>query len=352
VFLQRSLCEVEFEAGDNDHRVIRQRVGKIPRRRSLPFEHYERNQNDEHVTDNNYLPLPRINANTMALALRWTGEVNRRLREGTACPFDESAALVEATPSPPPPAVVRGGGGTEAPVESTSLSSPTSHSQTITVFHAKTPIGKGHGAARWGPPLEDFVADLGRALGLQENAEQFALALVYLDRASSPEIPRQHGKAVPYVQPQTAHRLVTAALLWATHITMRTPLPVLMEHVVTMMQQQHPEQTLDLVHMLEWMQAALGELGFYVTPIALQSWRAVLTAAEEFPALSGEYTVEQSLATGEDEKDGTDASGRARTTTTRDEKMADGSVSPTSETIFAEESTDDTETTDERWSTA
>ena len=214
--------------------------------------------------------LPWISAETMALALRWTGEVNRRLREGTRLVPTVSSPLVATPPHHSPAEVMRGGGET-ATSHTDNYHQPSS---SLTIFHAKHPVGTGHGAARWGPPLAAFVAHLCDVLDDAEDA--LALALIYLDRASSLTTPRSNGAPpVPFLQPRTTHRLVLAALVWATHTTTGTPVLVLMERVAALV----PDPAI-LWQMLEWLQAALGDPGLFVTPYTLQTWRQVLATAE------------------------------------------------------------------------
>ena len=214
--------------------------------------------------------LPWISAETMALALRWTGEVNRRLREGTRLVPTVSSPLVATPPHHSPAEVMRGGGET-ATSHTDNYHQPSS---SLTIFHAKHPVGTGHGAARWGPPLAAYVAHLCDVLDDAEDA--LALALIYLDRASSLTTPRSNGAPpVPFLQPRTTHRLVLAALVWATHTTTGTPVLVLTERVATLV----PDPAI-LWQMLEWLQAALGDPGLFVTPYTLQTWRQVLATAE------------------------------------------------------------------------
>eukprot|EP00977_Amphora_coffeiformis_P001928 scaffold370_cov176-Amphora_coffeaeformis.AAC.5 len=197
---------------------------------------------------------PQISAQDMAIALRWTGEVNRRLQEGTR--YEEvSTRLV-----PPLHDDMRGGESAPAP-------SP------LTLFHATSPRPNGNGSSRWGPDLEAYVENICRQLNLPPDASaELSLALMYLDRASSAETPRSNGvPPVPYLQPRTVHRVVLAALLLAVHTTQGWPLPVLMERVESL--GVRPDQ---LAQILQWMHGALGDPGYFIADYSIQAWRSVL----------------------------------------------------------------------------
>ena len=231
----------------------------------------------EHDFDDNHqahMP-PLISAADMALALRWTGEINRRLDWGTrpdaATLTTTRGPLVTAVPvndssHPYYPTDMRGGGG-EVTADSLSFAQEESFAQedtapTLTLFHAKSPRPTGNGANRWGPNLEAYISHICQELQLTADAApELSLALMYLDRATSAETPRSQGlaPAVPFLQPRTVHRLVLAALLLATHTTQGWPLPVLMERVESL--GIPPEQ---LSQMLQWMHHALVRLVYFL----------------------------------------------------------------------------------------
>ena len=203
---------------------------------------------------------PRISAQDMAIALRWTGEVNRRLQEGTRSSYSEVSTRLVPPIHEEGRHAMRGG-------ESAPASLP------LTLFHAKSSRPNGNGASRWGPDLEAYVAHICVQLNLPQDASaELSLALMYLDRASSAETPRSNGvPPVPFLQPRTVHRVVLAALLLAAHTTQGWPLPVLMERVESL--GVPPDH---LAQMLQWMHGALGDPGYFVADYSIQAWRNVL----------------------------------------------------------------------------
>lgn len=206
---------------------------------------------------------PRISAQDMALALRWTGEVNRRLRWGTEPSRLEASTHLVAPIYDEATHAMRGGESSEA-----------ASSLPLTLFHAKSPRRQGgRGAGRWGPELKRYVERICRQLDLSnEGAVELSLALMYLDRASSPETPRSNGAIpVPFLQPRTVHRVVLTALLLAAHTTHGVPLPVLMERVEDF--GVPPDQ---LAQMIQWMHLALGDPGYFVATDSIQRWQTVL----------------------------------------------------------------------------
>ena len=96
---------------------------------------------------------PRISAQDMAMALRWTGEVNRRLQEGTR----SGNAEVSTRLVPPTTDDMRGGESTLEP-------------SLLTLFHAASPRSSGNGASRWGPDLEAYLSHICQQLNLPPDA--------------------------------------------------------------------------------------------------------------------------------------------------------------------------------------
>lgn len=276
-----------------------------------------------------YLP-PRISAEAMSLALRWTGEINRRLGAGTRPRGDDAASAASLLVVPPPQEaaatvvggapMVRGGGEVmESSPLSLSESAPNaieSHEQ-LTLFHAKSPRPTGFGANRWGPNLESYIRHICRQLNLPENsAAELSLALIYLDRASSPETPRSNVvQACPFLQPRTAHRLVLSALLLATQSTHGWPLPVLMERVQSL---GIPSDQLG--QMLQWMQSALGDPGYFVTQYQIQTWRSLLQATSKLRPHSQQ--MQQPQEQRETLKDPVPSATEAKSRETREEPVS------------------------------
>lgn len=221
---------------------------------------------------------PRIAPTDMALALRWTAEINRRLavgtssRRGGADPLIAPILYRDSSSQQTP--LIRGGSA------ATTMASTATSESPLTLFHAKSPRPGGTGASRWGPNLEAYLQHVSRQLGLIEDdddndgatAVELSLALLYLDRATSAETPRSNGVAAcPFLTPRSVHRLALTALLLATQTTRGWPLTYLMERIESL---GIPSD--QLTQMLSWMQGALGDPGLFVTPVQLQTWRKVL----------------------------------------------------------------------------
>jgi hypothetical protein len=283
-----------------------------------PFNSYNEYSHDEDVyqsqqqsttistttttaTSNNVgrrMPIPTMSIDEMALALRWTGEINRQLRS-TASKYREHSVVsripwVSAPSSSPRHETLRGGGvswGDSNSIYGVSPFSVPSSSPRIplstprddgtaasTIFHAKSPRIHARqlrfGAARWGPRLDTFLTHVLHILVPDEDAESmsfvFALAMSYLDRASSCETPRTNGAvAVPYVTPRTVHRLTVTALLLAYEALYGDA------QEVTRSMSQSLGIPLSLLHdMTTWMKEALGNVGGIVTPSQLVAWQA------------------------------------------------------------------------------
>jgi hypothetical protein len=247
----------------------------------------------------------------MSLALRLTGELNRRLHAGTrhckeqepvqyehirneqdhdeyeyarrsGSPLHNSRIaeplrggesaymnMQEQSQVPPPPPLY---------LPKIRDTAPTTTTMPLTVFHAKSPrtSKKGgpvrRGAARWGPDLLTYLRHLAEVMGLseEESSLEFAMAMIYLDRACSVETSRNNGMLpCPFCTPRTVHRLCLTAMLVATQAVRGTTLeeyyPGRLESLGIPLPQ--------LQQMVDWMTGALGDLGFFLTPGQMAEWR-------------------------------------------------------------------------------
>jgi hypothetical protein len=264
------------------------------------------------VENDPYRP-PETNLEQISLALRLTGELNRRLHAGTRhCKEQEpvqyehnmnehghdeyahrptlhSSRIAEPLrggdsafmnmqdqsqvppPPPPPPSLylpkIRGTSDTTAAT-----------TMPLTVFHAKSPraFKKGgpprRGAARWGPDLLTYLRHLAEVMGLseEESSLEFAMAMIYLDRACSVETDRNNGMLpCPFCTPRTVHRLCLTAMLVATQAVRGTTLEEYYPNRLESLGIPLPQ----LQQMVDWMTGALGDLGFFLTPGQMAEWR-------------------------------------------------------------------------------
>jgi hypothetical protein len=252
------------------------------------------------VNDDPYRP-PETNLEHMSLALRLTGEFNRRLNAGTR-QFKEQEPLqqhyqspritdplrggesslmnVQQTvgirpppPPPPPPFLPKIRGTVETTGETTAATTVP-----LTLFHAKAPRASKKGApvrrgsARWGPDLLTYLRHLADLMGLsqEESSLEFAMAMIYMDRACSVETPRSNGMPpCPFCAPRTVHRLCLTALLVATQAVRGTSLEEYYPGRLDSLGIPLPQ----LQHMVEWMTGSLGDLGFFLTPNQMADWR-------------------------------------------------------------------------------
>ena len=223
---------------------------------------------------------PNMEVEDMVMALRWTGEMNRRLQVNMKSKrqdlIDHSYSPREQRAMDP----LRGGQSTPFRVASTN---DADFSALLTIFHASklrsSPEGTSvlRGAARWGPDLDKFLAQLVQILQ-QDSATadtdsfslELALAMIYMDRACSVETPRSNGlQPCPFCTPRTVHRLTVAALLVAVESVRGSSererlLPKVSDDLDI------PEH--QLRHMVEWTLGALGDPGFFVDPFQMQEF--------------------------------------------------------------------------------
>jgi hypothetical protein len=242
---------------------------------------------------------PSVDLHDMALALRWTSEVNRRLMAGASRANREQQLLVEGsccedirqTTARDP---LRGGdGGT--PTESWRLgTSPLSvgdgqRDSTLTLFHAKSPRKRQTvrriGSSRWGPDLDKYLQHLVELLEIAPEKDDVAgqarfqliltLAMVYLDRACSVETPRSNGSPpLPFCTPRTVHRLSLAALLVSVHAITKRSVEELLQQCTDSL----GIPVAALQHMVDWMRASLGDPGVVVTPHHMVQWKSLWEA--------------------------------------------------------------------------
>lgn len=249
----------------------------------------EQEADPQQVVENPFQP-PSITVSEMALAIRWTAEVNRRLHVGTAdseqrlnLPHSEQQHFQCLSNVDH----LRGGAGAvaTAPVASHRIpltraaENPASFSETI--FHAKALRSDHHrGAARWGPDLEQF---LGRVVDVltppadepTDPGLERALAMIYLDRACSVETSRSNVPQVPFATPRTAHRLVLTSMLVAVSAVRGI---ADMSGVYRKVEAAFGISAHNCHHMVEWMRAALGDENIFVTPEDVREWRLLWEA--------------------------------------------------------------------------
>ena len=194
----------------------------------------------------------RMDVRTVSLALRYTCEINRRLRNGTTgrlSGFKGSSKTFqhlhqeligeddEDWPSqmseqslgqqqhgyendPSHPSQAWNPGIQRADPDAHQRESQSS----LTIFHAQNPRTSSKprtGVRHWGPDLHQYLENLCDCLGCTEDPLVLAHALLYLDRASSVETERQvyQGytsnipRPCPPLLPRTVHRLLLTAIV-------------------------------------------------------------------------------------------------------------------------------------------
>lgn len=255
---------------------------------------------------------PSIAADQMALALRWTAEVNRRLELGIITHQEVATTNKAGTPQQQLPLRTSSGGGVDhlrGGGGSTTFRIPSTkkahahhlyqlhqRNEGATMFHAKSPWSRptrATGAARWGPDLEKFLLRLmdvlrddkdddddgsTRTVVVDADLER-TLAMIYLDRACSVESPRSVVHPLPFCTPRTVHRLaLTAVLLAAGAVRGVSDLSGMYAAVEAAFGISAAQSR----SMVEWMRAALGDAGIFVTPDELREWKRLWEA--RFPA--------------------------------------------------------------------
>jgi hypothetical protein len=259
---------------------------------------------------------PSIALDEMAMALRWTGELNRRMMIAsastkTAAKDETSSSLMSLLPpSYSSSLLVDVRGGERAmPVEQQQQQqrqlSDNDDVSSLTIFHAKT-LFQGNqeenprrqGAFRWGPDLESYlehlVDDVFELKDTETRSLALSLAMMYMDRATSVDTPRQEYSAspsCPYCSPRTVHRLILTSLYLAVQAILQQKLAmsgnpieeeqpplVLPSHgrclfYETKLKSLGIASQEEMHHMIEWMKTALGDEGFFVTSNRMRDWR-------------------------------------------------------------------------------
>lgn len=159
----------------------------------------------------------------------------------------------------------------------------------ITVFHAKTPYHhkdartatKPRGVSHWGPDLLEFLETAVSLLGLNTSSPQggfeIPLAMIYMDRACSVETSRSNGVlACPFCTPRTVHRLSLASLFMAFEAVHSErndkKYQQRIEEAFVMCEAQWDIPQEELLQMVDWMRAALGDQGQMVTMDQMKRW--------------------------------------------------------------------------------
>ena len=202
----------------------------------------------------------------------------------------------------------------------------------LTVFHAKYPATQStssssptvvskqcDGIRKWGPDMEVYLEGLVELFSLNPTTDstktesdgdngggmiELPLAMIYLDRACSVDTPRtlyqgyrqetpRDGKIrvvapCPFCSPRTVHRLALAALLLAIETVRGTQqMEEACQGVIAEVSKLStvdsrsspsvsllpPDLTADqLLHMVQWMKAALGDAGQLVSVEEMRAW--------------------------------------------------------------------------------
>lgn len=216
-----------------------------------------------------------IKVEEIALALRWTGEMNRRLSVASR-KQPEIQRRLEEEQIPQTLDPFRGG---QASVYRIATAPNTPVSETLSVFHTKHPRSKvANGARRWGPELSKYLHTLVAILSFGEDnvsrrevsSKELTLAMIYMDRACSVETPRSDGhNPCPYCTPRTVHRLTVAALLVALESSRGT---LCSESLLLKVSNILDIPELELQEMVDWLRAALGDQGTHVAAEQLEDF--------------------------------------------------------------------------------
>lgn len=223
-----------------------------------------------------------INVEEIALALRWTGEMNRRLYFASRNqPGVQTILREEEQWAPKSLDPFRGG---QASVYRIAPGPNTPARDTLSVFHAKHPSNDKNGARRWGPDLSQYLQTLVAILSHGEDkasrkevsSMELTLAMMYMDRACSVETPRSDGHSpCPYCTPRTVHRLTVAALLVAIE-SERGPHGSESLHQKVSDALRIPQ--LELEQMIDWLRGALGDQGTHVATEQLEDFVQIWTS--------------------------------------------------------------------------
>jgi hypothetical protein len=228
------------------------------------------------IPEENPFQPPSIDVPDMALALRWAAEVNRRLQVGTQSVAVEGKQQQHLL-APGIDHLRGGGGGAVMTTYRIPSTVKQQNDDVISIFHAQTPRSRARGEARWGPDLETFLRRLVNVVLKSESSDpelELTLAMIYLDRACSVETPRSVAQC-PFCTPRTVHRLALTAMLVAVAavrgISDMAPIYGKVEAAFGI-------SAATCQSMMEWMSAALGEAGIFVTPDEMREWKRVWEA--------------------------------------------------------------------------
>lgn len=213
---------------------------------------------------------PKILLKHMSMALRLTSEWNRRLLQGVHNIRHSFRGKKEKSSQPVNINPTR---SWQHPI---SESAASLEQEELTIFHAKAPREQEdddavrRGVARWGPELLPYLEYVTELLGITPSGIEIALAMIYLDRACSVDTIRNNGcSPCPFCTPRTVHRLSLVALLLAT-VAVRGEEDTFIYINAVESSLGIPAQQLEL--MVEWMKAALGDEGRFVTVGQMQVW--------------------------------------------------------------------------------
>lgn len=196
---------------------------------------------------------PAISIAHIAQALTLTTHLNQKIQSNIVQPTAELSKIDK----------LRGGGS--GGVWKLPLQAPTS-TAAPTLFHGEV--------RRRRPELESFVQQAVQVLSDDDDDEnqalELTLAMLYLDRACSLNVVRSPTtKACPFSTPQTVHRLLLTSLLLSAMAVRGDEERVLLRKVEDVFGVPVDESAA----MVEWMRAAQGEVGTFVTPQEIREFR-------------------------------------------------------------------------------
>ena len=261
--------------------------------------------------------IPKINVKQVAKALLHTSEWNRRLLQGlkhwgrhrNQIPSSQSQQYIDNQKHQPHnnnkyvhdsqqnmygnlPVNVHPSRAWQPPIQASS--GRFLEEEELSLFHAKIPrsrcsppsdldeIGEDmRGVRYWGPDLLPYLEHIVDLLGVDKNGVEISLAMIYLDRACSVETPRSNGvPSCPFCSPRTVHRLSLSALMISIQAVRGEPqhLGMTEDEYYTRLSLSLGIPLLQLQQMVEWMRAALGDDGLYVTLEEMRTWSRSLEA--------------------------------------------------------------------------
>jgi hypothetical protein len=221
------------------------------------------------IEENHFQPAS-INTSEMALALRWTAEVNRQLQVGNLATIEGKQQKLLASGLDH----LRGGGGAVMTYR-IPMTGQQRGDDDATIFHAQTPRSRwSPGSARWGASLEEFLQRLFDVLRDDSTTTvdpelELTLAMMYLDRACSVETSRSVAH-LPFCTPRTVHRLALTAMLVAVAAVRGVSN---MTRIYDQVEASFGISTASCQSMVEWMRSALGDAGIFVTPDEMREWK-------------------------------------------------------------------------------